>query len=131
MNAVKNKQAVLKCIELYNKCTSEWLDTCYSNKLEWIELSNPSVPQGRHGNFEFFRKSTEQVLILFPDRKLTVLRSLAEDNIVVLEQDWQGTFINTAGNHIVGDIAKLRVASFFTLENGLIIKQTDYCASII
>ena len=131
MNAIKNKQSILLCIELYNKCTSEWLDTCYSDKLEWRELSNPAVPQGRHGNFEFFRKSSERVLTLFPDRKLTVLKCLAEDDLVVLEQDWQGTFAISGGIYNAGDIAKLRIVSFFTLENGLIIKQTDYSAPAI
>ncbi|MGD0756971.1 MAG: nuclear transport factor 2 family protein [Bacteroidales bacterium] len=128
MSATKNKQAILLCIELYNNCTLKWLDTCYSDKLEWIELSNPGAPQGRRGNFEFYRKFAEQVLNLFPDRKLTVLRSLAEKDCVVLEQEWQGTFAFTAGNHIAGEITKLRIASFFTLDNGLIIKQIDYCA---
>jgi predicted SnoaL-like aldol condensation-catalyzing enzyme len=86
MRALKNKQAILQCIELYNKCTAEWIDTCYSKKLEWIEYSNPGIPEGRHGNFEFYRKSVTQALNLYPDRKLTVLRSLAENDYVVLEQ---------------------------------------------
>jgi hypothetical protein len=80
MSAVKNKQAILLCIELYNKCIAE---------------------------------------------------SLAENDCVVLEQVWQGTFAVTEGNHIAGEISKLRVASFFTLDNGVIVKQIDYCASVI
>jgi len=131
MNAVENKQALLRCIELHNKCTLEWVDTCYSNKLEWMELPTPSSSQGRQGNFAFYRKSAEQLLNLFPDRKLSVLRSLAENDCVVLEQEWQGTAAFTVGNFIAGRIAKLRVASFFTLENGLIIKQIDYCISLM
>jgi hypothetical protein len=88
MSAAENKQAILWCIELYNKCTLEWVDTCYSNKLEWIELPNASTPQGRQGNFSFYRKSVEQLLNLFPDRKINVLRSIAENDFVVLEQEW-------------------------------------------
>ena len=131
MNAARNKQAILRCIELYNKCTLEWVDKCYSNKLEWIELPKPGTPQGRLGNFVFYRKSAEELLNLFPDRKINVLRIIAENDCVVLEQEWQGTASFTAGNYIAGRIAKLRVASFFTLENGLIIKQIDYCVSAI
>jgi SnoaL-like domain len=130
MNTIKNKQAVLHCVELYNKGTLEWLDTCYSDKLEWIELSNPVAPHGRHGNFEFYRKSAELVLNLFPDRKLTILRSLAENDCVVLEQQWQGTLAITAGDHVAGERTKLRIASFFTLDKGLIVKQIDYCAEV-
>ena len=123
MNPKENKQAVLHCIDLYNKCTLEWVDTCYSKELEWKEFSNPSAPKGRQGDFSVFRKSAEQALRFFPDMKMTVLRSVSENDCVVLEQEWQG--------HIAGEIAKLRVASFFTLENGLIIKHIDYCASVI
>lgn len=129
MNALANKQALLRCIELYNKCTLEWVDTCYSNKLQWIELPKLGTPQGRHGDFTFFRKSAEQLLHLFPNSKLTVLRSLAENDCVVLEQEWQGTAAFTIGSYIAGNIAKLRLASFYTLENGLIIKQVDYCVT--
>ena len=129
MISSENKKAVLHCIELFNKCTLEWVDTCYSRRLEWTELPKPGTPEGRKGNFEIFRKSAEQLLRLFPDRKLNVLRNLAEDDCVVLEQEWYGTAALTAGGYVAGSIAKLLVVSFFTLENGLIIKQTDYCAS--
>jgi hypothetical protein len=128
MGIVENKQALLRCVDLYNKCTLEWLDVCYSNKLEWIEMPSQNTPQGRRGNFKIFRKFAEQQLNLFPDRKLSVLRSIAENDCVVLEQEWQGTVAFTAGDYITGRIAKLMVTSFFTLENGLIVKQTDYCA---
>ena len=127
MSAIENKQAVLHCIELYNQCTLKWVDTCYSDRLEWTELPKPGTPQGRQGNFQFFRASVEQLLKFFPDSKITVLRSISENDCVVLEQEWQGTAAFTVGNFVAGRIAKLRVVSFFTLENGLITKQTDYC----
>lgn len=129
MGALENKQALLRCLELFNKCTLEWVDTCFSNKLEWMELPTPSTPRGRRGDFAFYRKSAEQLLSLYSDRKLSVLRSVAENDCVVLEQEWQGTAAFTAGNIVAGRIARLRVASFFTLEDGLIIKQIDYCVS--
>ena len=63
MSAVENKQARLRCIELYNKCSLEWLETCYSNQLEWIELPGPGTPEGRRGNFAFYRSYAEQVIV--------------------------------------------------------------------
>ena len=129
MGCVENKEAVLRCIELFNKCTLEWVDTCYSKKLEWIELPKPGTPEGRQGDFTAFHKAAERLLTLFPDRKINVIQSLAENRTVVLEQEWHGTSAFTIGNYIAGRTAKLRVASFFTLEDGLIIKQIDYCAS--
>jgi predicted ester cyclase len=128
MNSVRNKQAVLKCIELFNKCTLEWLDICYSERLDWIEFSNPSIPQGRKGDYSSFRRAAEQAIRLFPDRKLIVLNCIAEGDFVVLEQEWSGTLAIAVGIHNVGEISKLRIATFFTLKNELIIKQIDYCA---
>ncbi|MFZ1976953.1 MAG: nuclear transport factor 2 family protein [Bacteroidota bacterium] len=129
MNTDENRKAILHCIELYNKCTLEWVDACYADKLEWIELPGPGNPLGRHGDFAFFHTSADQLLKLFPDRKLRVLKCIAENDCVVLEQEWQGTAAFTAGPYTAGRIARLKAASFFTLENGLIIKQTDYCVS--
>jgi ketosteroid isomerase-like protein len=130
MGAGDNKNIILKCVELYNKGTLEWVNSFYSRKLEWIELPGPGSPNGKQGDFASFYKASEQLLRLFPDRTLTVLRSVAESECVVLEQQWQGTASATVGNFHAGNSAKLRVASFFTLEDGLIIKQTDYCVSV-
>ena len=128
MNANDNKQAVLRCIELFNQCTLKWVDTCYSDTLKWTELPSQDTPQGRQGNFQIYRQTAENLLRLFPDRQLKVLRSVAEGDCVVLEQEWQGTATFTFGNYVTGRVARLRITSFFTLTDGLITEQTDYCA---
>jgi hypothetical protein len=130
MNATENREAVMHCIELFNKDTLEWVDTCYSKDLEWNEMPTQAAPQGRQGNFQFFRESAAQILKLFPDQKLTVLRSISEDNCVVLEQEWHGTASASIGKYVAGHIARLKIVSFFTLDKGLIVKQTDYCTPV-
>jgi ketosteroid isomerase-like protein len=129
MGTEENTQALLRCIELFNKGTLEWVDACYSKKLEWMELPKPGSPQGRRGDFAFFRQSASQLLSLFPDRRLSVLRSVAERDCVVLEQEWQGTLAVSMGSTVAGTLLRLRVASFFTLEDGLILGQVDYAPS--
>lgn len=129
MTTDENKKTIMRCIELYNRCTLEWIDTFYSHNLSWIELPKPGTPEGRHGDFAFFRKSAEQMLKIFPDCRITTLRCIAENDCVVLEQEWQGTAAATAGSFMRGRIAKMNVVSFFVLENGLITHQTDYCIS--
>ena len=131
METNRNKTAVLRCIDLFNKCNLEWIDLCYSAELDWHEYSNPTFPEGRKGNYDAYRKAAQQLLNLFPDRKLKVLSCVAEGEKVVLEQEWSGTLAVNTGTHKSGEIFKLRIASFFTLENGLIIKQNDYCAKAI
>ena len=127
MDANENKQALLRCIEIFNHCTLEWIDTCYSTELAWQELPTANTPQGRQGDFPTYRRLQEQLLNIFPDRQLKVLRSVAENDCVVLEQEWVGTAAITAENLIAGRIARVRVASFFTLKDGLIVNQIDYC----
>jgi ketosteroid isomerase-like protein len=129
MSAADNKAAVMRCIELFNQGTLEWVDTCFSTKLEWIELPTPGNPQGRQGDFSVYRRSAAQLLRLFPDRTLTVLKCVADETEVVLDQLWQGTAAMTVGNFVAGKVARQRVASFFTLEQGLIVKAVDYCAA--
>jgi hypothetical protein len=129
MNTRKNKNAVLKCIDLFNKCNLDWIDICYSKQLDWNEFSNPAFPQGRKGDYSAYRTAAQQLLSVFPDRKLTVLKCIADGDNVVLEQEWAGTLAVNIGNFKSGEISKLRIASFFTFKNGLIIKQNDYCAS--
>jgi len=128
-SAADNKQALMRCIELFNQGTLEWVDTCYSDKLEWIELPKSGTPSGRRGDIAAFRQAAAQTLTLFPNRRLRVLSSVAESDCVAMEQEWQGTAASTVGDFVAARTATLRVASFFTLENGLIIKQIDYCVS--
>jgi ketosteroid isomerase-like protein len=50
---------------------------------------------------------------------------------VVLEVEWRGTAAAAAvGGLSVGAQVRFRVASFFTLADGLIVRQTDYCVPI-
>lgn len=126
MNTEESKNAVLRCVTLYNKCTLEWIDTCYSKELEWVEFPKQDTPQGRRGGFELFRKSAENMLKLFPDSNLNALRVVSEDDSVVLEYEWRGTAAFSILNYSAGATAKLRLISFYTLEDGLIKKQTDY-----
>jgi hypothetical protein len=130
MVADENKKAVLRCIELHNLKTLEWIDRCYSPDLEWIEMPRHHTPLGRRGGIDVFRRSAEQVLNRFPDRQLRVIRCIAENDCVVLEQEWKGTVGAAAGSPPSGAAARVMITSFFTLEKGLIVKQTDYCASV-
>jgi predicted ester cyclase len=63
---------------------------------------------------------------LYPHRQLHILNLVAQADQVVLEQDWQGTAAATFGGVSAGTTVRFRVASFFRLVDGLIIKQTDY-----
>ena len=126
----QNEQAIRRCVDLFNKCTLEWVDTCYAPAAEWVELPIPGMSRGRQGDRAFLRETAGRVLMLYPDRQLRVLNLLAQADQVVLEQDWQGTAAAAFGDLHPGDQVRFRVASFFTLADGLITRQTDYCIPI-
>jgi hypothetical protein len=131
MKTVKqNEQAIRQCVELFNKCTLDWVDTCYAEEAEWIELPIPGISRGRQGRLAFLRETAGRVLELYPDRQQRILNLVAKTDQVVLEQEWQGTSMTAVGGVSAGITIRFRVASFFTLVDGMIIKQTDYCIPI-
>jgi SnoaL-like polyketide cyclase len=130
MGIAENKKVLYRCIELFNKCTLEWVDTYYSKELIWKEQPTQSIPKGRSGGFDLFRKTANQVLKVFPNRTLLVHRCVAEEDYVVFEQEWKGTIAISNGNYKVGDNVNMKIVTFFKLRNGLIVEQTDYPLSI-
>ena len=131
---MKNSQDVealaRRCIELYNRRSLEWVDTCYAENVEWFELPLPTTPVGQHGNRAFLRKTASRLLSLFPDRQMTIHNLVAKDNCVALELIWEGTAAATIGAFKMDSLVQYRVASFLTFTDGLIIKQVDYCVQV-
>jgi hypothetical protein len=126
MGIVENKATLFKCVEAFNKCTADWVDAFYSAELVWKEAPSPSFPKGRNGGFAEFKRVAEGRLRVFPDFRMSVVKCVAEDDYVVFEQDCTGTFAVSAGNHNVGDIAKIKVVTFFKMKNGLVVEHTDF-----
>jgi ketosteroid isomerase-like protein len=126
----QNEKAVRRCVDLFNQRTMEWVDTCFADNVEWIELPIPGISRGRQGNRAFMRESAERTLELYPDRQMSIRNLVAQGEQVVLELDWCGTAAAAVGPLSVGSQVRFRVASFFTLVDGLIVRQTDYCVPI-
>jgi ketosteroid isomerase-like protein len=124
-----SEQAVRRCVELFNKGTLEWVDTCYSKNADWVELPTPTFPQGRRGDRAFLRETAQRVLQLFPDRRMNIRRAAARDENVLLELDWTGTAASSFRDLKAGMRIELRIISFFEVRDGLIVKHTDYCLS--
>ena len=126
----QNESAVRQCVELFNKCTLEWVDTCFAAEAEWTELPIPGISRGRQGKRAFLRESAERILSLYPDRQMSIRNLVAQDDRLVLEVDWRGTTAQAVGSLPAGAQIHFRVASFFRLVDGLIVSQTDYCIPI-
>ncbi len=126
----QNGNALRRCVDLFNQRTVEWVDTCFAENAEWIELPIPGISRGRQGDRAFLRETAERILSLYPDRQMSIRNLVAQGEQVVLELEWQGTAAAAVGGLNVGDKIRFRVASFFTLVDGLIVRQTDYCIPI-
>jgi ketosteroid isomerase-like protein len=126
-SAEVGERAIRRCVELYNRRTAEWVDTCYAVDAEWTELPTPATPRGRGGKRPVLRAAAERALALFPDRQMRIRNLVAQGQQVVLELEWSGTAATAVGSVKPGTMVRLRIASFFTVVDGLITKHTDYC----
>ena len=73
MTTEQNEAAARRCIDLFNKRTLEWVETCYAPDVEWIELPLPTTPAGQHGDRAFLSQVAQRMLTLFPDRQIEIL----------------------------------------------------------
>jgi ketosteroid isomerase-like protein len=129
-NSQSTESLARRCIELFNKRTFDWVDTCYAENVEWFELPLSSTPSGQHGDRAFLRDTAKTLLSLFPDRQMTIANLVAKEDCVAMELQWRGTAAASIGPLRTGSKVHFRVASFLTIRDGLIIKQVDYCVPI-
>jgi hypothetical protein len=126
----QNENAVRRCVDLFNKRTLDWVDICFAENIDWVELPIPGISKGRQGNRAAMREAAERTLKFYPDRQMSIRNLVAMDDQVVLELDWWGTAAEAVGNLRIGTRIHFQIASFFTLANNLIVKQMDYCIPI-
>jgi predicted ester cyclase len=126
MGAEENKKTLFRCIETFNKCTMEWIDTFYSHDLVWKESPSASFPKGRAGGFKEFYAAAEQRLRVFPNCTLRIAKCVAEDDCVVFEQDWKRTISVPIGNIKAGEEIRSKIITFFKLKIDRIIEHTDF-----
>jgi len=117
---------VRKCVETLNNSTTEWIDKFYSANAEWIEHPTISFPKGRSGNREDLRKAEQERSAIFPNRKLIIINQITEGNQSVLELVWEGIASRKIGSIEPGTVLRSRISSYFIVENGRIVKHTDY-----
>jgi ketosteroid isomerase-like protein len=122
-----SEAVVRRCLDAYNKGTLEWVDVFYLPNAEWAELPHAGSPQGRKGNRDRLREHARNAATLFPDRRMRVIDAVVQGDRVAVELDWEGTSAQAIGGLAPGTKVRLRIASFFTLDKGLIARQVDYC----
>jgi hypothetical protein len=93
-------------------------------------LPIPGISRGPKGNRVFLRETAKRILKLYRDREMSNRNLIALSEQVVLELDWWGTAAAMVGGLSVGAQVRFRIASFFTLVEGLIVRPTDYCVPI-
>ncbi len=128
MSSSENVESLARrCIKLFNKKSLEWVDGCYAENLEWLELPLPASSSSRHGDRTFLRNTAARLLSLFPDRQMTIHNLVPKENRVAMELEWRGTAGASVGAFKIGTLFRYRIASFIAYRDGLIINQTAYC----
>jgi hypothetical protein len=126
MNSEENKKTLFRCIDIFNKCNLDWIDSFYSHDLIWKESPTDTFPKGRSGGFKEFYAAAEQRLKFFPNNSLTVIKCIAEHDDVVFEQDWRGILSIPGGNTNAGDEVRSKIITIFKLRNNRIIEHIDF-----
>jgi ketosteroid isomerase-like protein len=121
-----SEKVVRQCVEKLNQSRTEWIDIFYSKDAEWIEHPTTGYPNGRRGNVDELRQAAETALAFFPDRQMKIVNQISEGTQSTVELDWWGTTARKMGNVEAGTVVRSRIASFFVVENGKIVKHTDY-----
>jgi predicted ester cyclase len=121
------EDTIRRCVDAYNRCTTDWVDRYYAAGAEWLELPTRATPQGRSGSRDVLHAAAVSALAAFPDRQMVIGNLVAAGQQVAAELDWRGTAQRTIGTLQAGTAVRLRIASFFTVVDGLIVKHTDYC----
>ena len=91
VSAEVSERAIRRCVELYNRRTVEWVDTCYAVDAEWTELPTPATPRGRGGKRPVLRAAAERALALFPDREMKIRNLVAQRGLAAAtkpESSW-------------------------------------------
>jgi hypothetical protein len=126
MEILENKLILMNCINSFNKCTLEWVDTFYSKELVWIEYPTNTSPNGRKGKFMEFREAAIMRLKLFPQNTLELVQSICEGDKIVFDQNWKGIMGLDGGGYKKGDEIKMKIVTIFKMKDGLIIEHTDF-----
>jgi ketosteroid isomerase-like protein len=126
-NATPAEETIRRCVEAFNQRTSEWVDRYYEPDVQWVEFPTRAAPQGRIGDRAALRAAAEAALAWFPDRQMEIRSLVAEGTHVAAELAWWGTAARALGDLQTGTTVRFRIASFFTVADGLIVKHTDYC----
>ena len=128
MNTLQqNEAAARRCVELFNqKQIQTWIEACYAENAEWIELPHTTTPDGQRGDRNFYRQAAERVLAFAPDRQMEIRNLVAQGDQVALEIDWRGTTAVAVGNLPAGSVFRYRIATFLTFVDGMIVKEIDY-----
>jgi ketosteroid isomerase-like protein len=121
------EETIRRCMDAYNERTSNWVGRFYAADADWMEMPTRALPLGRRGKRDALLAAAEAGLTAFPDRQMTILGLVAEGQHVAAELEWHGTAAAAFGPLPAGSTLRLRLASFFTVVNGLIVRQTDYC----
>ncbi len=109
----------------YNKGSPDWVEACHAESTQWIEL--PFLGgAGRGGGRAELRQAAELQVANFPDRRMEILNIVAGGDQAALEVEWTGTATQQTAWAAKGATLKLRAVLVLKIENGKVVRETDY-----
>jgi steroid delta-isomerase-like uncharacterized protein len=122
----RNKKLVEDYINQYNNKNIDAMLDLFSDDVQFESVSNDGDCVKTDGK-EQLRELASMSVAYFQQRRQTVLSWVIDENHVAVEIDyWCKLAKDLSTGQKAGEELRLRGASFFTIQNGLIARLVDY-----
>jgi predicted ester cyclase len=112
-------------VEAYNAQEEGWFDRFHAEKLTY-QGYGPWAPQGRTTDRDGLKEMADGAARLFPDRKMTVKRLVAEGDTVAMETEWTGTATDEHPILKSGERQLIRNILFNRFHDGKIVETREF-----
>ena len=106
--------------------TAQGLKEFYDEAVEWQEMPHRFAPTGQIRNFASLQVAFTKGRELTAQQSYVLDDVVVSDNAAALQISWGMTFAQALGDMAAGAKLSGKLAIFFRLKDGKIIRQTDY-----
>lgn len=121
-----NKQLVEDYIEFYNNQNVPAMMLLFADDVVFESISNSGETTKTTSKREL-EQLAKSSLQFFKERKQTPINWIVDEKRIAIEIDYRAVLAKDLSKDLkTGTVIKIRGASFFTFNNGLITRLTDY-----
>ncbi len=121
----ENAASIRAFSQAYNDKKDGWFEDYHTDDVTWNGFG-VWAPEGRRLDAEELKALTVDEEERFPDRKMEILRLLADGENVAVDYEWSGTAACDMEPLRVGDVQRFHNILFLTLRDGKVATILEY-----